>query len=317
MEEQTEATTYPISERKSKIKIDDFGCEAGDGHSLQGFINCLPNILAAKNFRELVKAIAKAHQDQKPVIVMMGAHVIKCGLSPVIISLMKKGIITAVAMNGAAAIHDFEIAMVGETSESVEENLPFGKFGMWEETGLMFNKAIVPDVLDRVPQGMGYCLGKYITIYHASTFPYRKMSLLGNTYWDDIPVTVHVAIGADIVHQHPSAVGAYIGQSSFRDFEIFVTEICKLENGGVVLNFGSAVIMPEIFLKALNLAVNTGHKPKDFVCANFDMIQQYRAIQNVVQRPKLLGATTYSFIGHHEIMIPLLGCAIVDAIQKR
>ena len=301
--------TYPLRERKNKVKISDFASPIAEGCSVRNLLDSLPRILAGNDFRHLVSDIGDAYAKSKPVIAMMGGHVIKCGLAPVIISMMESGIITGVAMNGAASIHDFEIALIGETSEDVGTNIATGKFGMWEETGSLMNAAVK---VDR-QSGMGSALGKKLAELKA---PHLDVSILASAFRLNIPVTVHVAIGTDIIHQHPSADGAVLGETSFIDFRIFVSEVSRLGHGGVLLNFGSAVLMPEVFLKALSVARNLGHDVTEFTTANFDMIQHYRSGENVVKRPTNTGGSGYAITGHHEIMIPLLAHAVMDEIAQ-
>ena len=259
----------------------------------------------------LVDTIVAAHQTQKPVIVMMGGHVIKCGLSPLLIALAKRGVVTGFAFNGASSIHDFEIALIGETSEDVGAYLQTGTFGMWEETGRLMNAAIQRAADTSI--GMGEALGKLLIEINA---PYTDYSLLAAGIHYDVPITVHVAIGTDIIHQHPTANGAAIGEASFTDFRLLTEMITHLEGGGVVLNFGSAVILPEVFLKALTIARNLGHTVSHFTTANFDMQQQYRPMENVVKRPTEMGGQGYTFTGHHELMIPLLVQAVFSRLQR-
>lgn len=300
--------TYPIAERESKVNWTEFAGAVVAGASVQRLIDGLPDILKGKDFKSLVDSIAWARGKGKPVIAMLGGHVIKCGLSPVIVSLVKEKVITAVAMNGAASIHDFEMAMFGCTSENVEENLPAGMFGMWEEIGRFMNEAI-NDGQSVIPlSGTGEALSRYLSMKPAS-------SVLGVCYANHIPVTVHIAIGTDTIHYHWDADGGKIGNSTFIDLKCFYGSVCELGGGGVILNFGSAVLLPEIFLKCLNLAINEGFDVTGMVSANFDMIQHYRGLQNMVKRVELVGGTGYSFTGHHEIMIPLLGYAVLDAIS--
>ena len=303
--------TYPLKERKNKVKVSDFASPASADCSIHDWLMGLPKILAGENFRQLVHAIAIAHINSKSVIVMLGGHVIKCGLSPVLISMMEHGIITGIAMNGAASIHDFEIAITGETSEDVADNIEKGIFGMWEETGSLINQAIKHGQI--IDIGMGQALGEKLIQLQA---PHNNVSLLASAIRLNLPATVHVAVGTDIIHQHPSADGSAIGQTSFTDFRIFVSEIAELD-GGVLLNFGSAVIMPEVFLKALSIARNLGHNVVNFTTANFDMFQHYRPSENIVKRPTSMGGKGYSITGHHEIMIPLLACAVMDEIDKQ
>ena len=303
--------TYPIEERKNKVKVSDFAQPPPANCSVNDLLKKLPKILAGENFRQIVSAIALAHINSKPVIVMLGGHVIKCGLAPVLISMMEQKIITGITMNGAASIHDFEIAFTGETSEDVADNIEKGIFGMWEETGSLINEAIKKGQKKDI--GMGQALGEKLVELNAL---HNDVSLLASAFRLGLPATVHVAIGTDIIHQHPSADGSAIGQTSFTDFRIFVSEIAELE-GGVLLNIGSAVVMPEVFLKALSIARNLGHNVANFTTANFDMIQHYRPNENVVKRPTSMGGKGYSITGHHEIMIPLLACAVMDEINAK
>lgn len=301
--------TYPLRERKNKVKISDFASPISAGRSVRDLLDSLPKILAGNDLRHLVKNIGYAYAKSKPVIAMMGGHVIKCGLAPVIISMMERGIITGIAMNGAASIHDFEIAFIGGTSEDVGTNIATGKFGMWEETGSLMNEAVKTDG----QSGMGSALGKKLTELEA---PHLDVSILASAFRLNIPVTVHIAIGTDIIHQHPSADGATLGEASFTDFRIFASEVSELGHGGVLLNFGSAVLMPEVFLKALSIVRNLGHDVTEFTTANFDMIQHYRPGENIVKRPTNTGGSGYAITGHHEIMIPLLAHAVMDEIAQ-
>ena len=301
-------TTYPLQERINKISVHDFATLPESEINLSAFLESLPKILKAPDFLSLVDDIVAAYQHKKPVIVMMGGHVIKCGLSPLLIALAKLGVITGFAFNGASSIHDFEIALIGETSEDVSAYLQTGKFGMWEETGQLMNTAIQHAADTGI--GMGAALGKQLIEMDA---PYNTYSLLAAGVQHDVPITVHVAIGTDIIHQHPSANGAAIGAASFTDFQLLTALVPDLEGGGVVLNLGSAVILPEVFLKALTIARNLGHTVSHFTAANFDMHQQYRPVENVVKRPTEMGGKGYTFTGHHELMIPLL----VQAIKSR
>ncbi len=300
--------TYPLKERINKVSVHDFARLPESEADISAFLASLPKILKGSDFLALVDAIIAAHQNRKPVIVMMGGHVIKCGLSPLLIALVKRGVITGFAFNGASSIHDFEIALIGETSEDVSAYLQTGQFGMWEETGHLMNTAIQHAADTGI--GMGEALGKQLVEMNA---PYNASSLLATGVQYDIPITVHVAIGTDIIHQHPAANGAAIGEASFTDFRLLTGLVEELEGGGVVLNLGSAVILPEVFLKALTIARNLGHTVSHFTTANFDMNQQYRPVENVVKRPTEMGGKGYTFTGHHELMIPLL----VQAIMTR
>lgn len=304
--EMSSVRTYPLQDRINKVSVQDFATLSELETDLSPFLASLPNILKGQDFLALVDDIVVAHQNKKPVIVMMGGHVIKCGLSPFLIDLAKRGVVTGFAFNGASSIHDFEIALIGETSEDVAAYLQDGKFGMWEETGRLMNEAIQHAADKNI--GMGEALGRHLIEMDAPYNAYSLLSSAGIQY--DVPITVHVAIGTDIIHQHPSANGAAIGAASFTDFRLLTSLVTDLEGGGVVLNLGSAVILPEVFLKALTIARNLGHTVSQFTAANFDMSQQYRPMENVVKRPTEMGGKGYTFTGHHELMIPLLAQAI-------
>jgi len=304
-------TTYPISERENLVNTIQFCEKPKAGVSLWDFYNSLPAMGMSLDFHHLVDAAIEAHKAGKPVMVMMGGHVIKCGCSPAIIALMEAGVITSVAMNGAASIHDFEIAMIGATSEDVGTNVEDGKFGMWEETGRLMNLALVRigDTL-----GMGKALGSYIG---NKFFKWRQYSILLQAYNLEMPITVHVAIGTDIIHQHPSANGAAIGNNAMIDFHKFVDLVCKLEKGSVILNFGSAVIMPEVFLKAVAMARNMGYPVENFTAGNFDMIDHYRPRENILNRANRgHEGMGYHIAGRHEIMIPLFAHCILDKLEN-
>jgi len=297
-----------IKNRKSKVDIKLFARLSGKKSSFTHFYNSLPDILVGSDLKELVKAIVKAKKANKTVIFMLGAHVIKCGLSPLIIDLMKRKVVKAIAINGAGIIHDTEIAMAGKTSEDVDTAIKDGSFGMTEESSCFINAAINKGVNEGL--GIGRALGIAIA---KSKFPHKKFSIL---YWGhklNIPVTVHVAVGTDTIHQHSSCNGASVGEGSLIDFKDFIYSVSRL-NKGVVVNFGSAVILPEVFLKAIGTARNLGHGARNFVAANFDMHKLYRPQQNVVRRPTSTGGKGFNFIGHHEIMIPLLYQAIIEAL---
>lgn len=299
--------TYSISQRKSKVEIDDLAAIFKSGESFKTFFNSLPNILKVTDLKRLVELIVQAQNKGKPVLVMMGAHVIKCGLNPILIDLMRSGIVSGLALNGAGAIHDSELAYWGTTSEDVAEGLANGSFGMARETGEILNDTIA--AAKNSEMGFGEALGKRI----ADESPeFVQYSLLATGYELGVPVTVHVGIGTDIVHQQPNADGAAIGELSLRDFRIFANEVSHLGDGGVVLLFGSSVLLPEVFLKALTVARNLGHPAHNFTTANFDMFMHYRPRVNVVERPVMTGGQGFQFIGHHEIMIPLLAAAIKE-----
>jgi len=293
----------------SKVSKADFAKPPVRKTSFSSFYASLPDILKAKDLRALVNAVLCARKKGKPVIFMAGAHVIKCGLNPVLIELLKKKVITCIALNGAGIIHDFEIAFQGKTSEDVAENLATGRFGMGGETADFLNNAAKVGVM----QGLG--LGNAVAARIAnSKLRFKNLSLLCQAYKYKVPVCVFVAIGTDIIHQHPSFDAALTGEGSLRDFHLLVENVRALNSGGVVLNFGSAVILPEVFLKALNLARNLGNRVRDFTTANFDMIYHYRPSQNVCQRPVSSGGKGYYIIGHHEIMLPLFAQAVIEKI---
>lgn len=300
--------TIRLDTRKCKVSVKDFAHLTRKGSGFKDFYNSLPNILAGNNFKSVVDDIVSAHKNKKMVIFMMGAHVIKCGLSPLVIDLMKRGVVKAVAFNGAGIIHDTEVAMIGRTSEDVGEGIVDGSFGMSEETASFINGAI--NYGFRNGLGIGEALGSRIA---KSKFSCSDLSILAAGYRLGVPVTVHVAIGTDIIHQHPSAVGMAIGEGSLLDFKNFIYSVSKLE-GGVAINIGSAVILPEVFLKAVTVARNLGYKLRKFTTANFDMMSQYRSHQNVITRPTSTGGKGYNIIGHHEIMVPLLYRSIIEKV---
>ena len=299
--------TTSLSERGSKVALSGFATPAHSGASFGHFLASLPDILIGADFRQFARQLARAIQNKKTIAIGIGGHVIKCGLSPVLIDLMKRGYISAIAMNGATAIHDIEIAMHGQTSEDVAQGLRDGSFGMARDTGDFINHTINASSTG----GYGSALGKKIT---DTDLPHRNHSILANAHELDIPTTVHVAIGTDITHQQPGANGEAIGRASFEDFRTFCSVVSTLE-GGAYLNIGSAVILPELFLKALTVARNLGHTVDHFITANFDMIQHYRPRVNVVQRPTMQGGTGYAFTGHHELMIPLLAHALTYLLE--
>ena len=306
--------TISIKGRKSKVTPKDFAKPINAKRaSFKDFANSLPHILIADELRDIVNDIVRARKNNKPVILMMGAHVIKVGLSPLIVDLLELGIITHVAMNSAASIHDVEIAMWGKTSEDVATNLMDGTFGMSKETGDFINLALTKGMKES-DEGYGETLGKKIIAMKARN---RSLSILAKCYELGVPITVHAAIGTDIVHQQATMDGAATGELSYRDFKVLVNSIKNLINGGVVLNFGSAVIMPEVFLKALTVARNLGYKAKGFSTANFDMIRQYRPQMNVVERPTQEFGRGYNFTGHHEIMFPLLAALIKVQLSSK
>lgn len=295
--------------RRSKVQIDRVG-RPFSGGSFRSFLNSLPDILAVKDFKAVVDAIAKARKSGRPVILGMGAHPVKVGLSPLIINLMENNVVTAVAMNGACIVHDFELSFMGHTSEDVDIELCKGTFGMAEETGRELNRAIKSGV--QRGWGIGRSVGEYIT---RSKGQYKELSILAAATRLNIPATVHIAIGTDIIHMHPEADGRAIGEGSMRDFRFFSSVVSDLK-GGVYINLGSAVILPEVFLKAIAVTRNLKYKVKDFTTVNMDFIQHYRARENVLRRPVLSGGRSYALTGHHEIMFPLLAAAVMEKITK-
>ena len=300
--------TYPFHKRKNKVHIADFANTYKPNSTINEFLQSLPNILQAKALQELISKIVKAIKEKSEIIVMMGAHIIKCGLAPILIDLMQRKIITALAFNGAGGIHDYELAMWGATSEDVATSLVDGTFGMVQETGEFMNKAIIYGASHKL--GLGEALGEDLIKRKAS---YENLSLLATAYKLNIPLTIHIAIGTDIIHQHSYANGGAIGSSSYRDFRIFTQKLTNLDENSIILNLGSAVILPEVFLKALTITRNLGYNTYGFTTANFDMIQHYRPTVNVVQRPTLEGqGKGYAFTGHNEIMIPLLAAGILE-----
>ncbi|HSB45354.1 MAG TPA: hypothetical protein VLD60_10100 [Nitrospira sp.] len=306
----TDLKTYPLRKRHSKVRVSDFARPWRRGGSFGQFYRTLPDILAVKTLRAVAKAIATAHCKGRPVIIGIGAHVIKVGLTPILVDLMQQGIVTAVAMNGAGIIHDFELALMGHTSEEVDAEIDAGRFGMAEETGRMLNEAIVRGHRDR--QGLGEAVGHYINRCKGQ-FPNRETSVLATGARLGIPVTVHVAVGTDIIHMHPAADGAAIGATSLLDFRRLAAVVAGME-GGVYLNLGSAVILPEVFLKTVSLGRNLGHSLSNITTVNMDFLSHYRPLTNVVRRPTQKGGKGYALIGHHEIMLPLLVAAVTEEL---
>ena len=298
-------TTVNLLDRPSKVGIGDFARPFNPGAGLEEFIDSLPDILAGKEFKEILALLRIARRKKRGILFALGAHVIKVGLNPVIIRLMKDGWITGLALNGAGIIHDFEIAYCGRTSEDVETRLQSGAFGMAGETGEWLNRAIRNGA--RRGLGLGTAVGRMIS---RSRFPHRSLSLLGTAYELGIPVTVHVAIGTDTIHFHPGASGEALGRTSLADFFLFCALLEKLEGGGVFINVGSAVVLPEVFLKALSYIRNTRGRLEHFTTAVFDFLHQYRPQQNVVSRVTGKKGRGFYFIGHHEIMIPLLAAGL-------
>ncbi|HVL67882.1 MAG TPA: hypothetical protein VM364_11520 [Vicinamibacterales bacterium] len=296
--------TYPLESRRSKARAADFARVAEPSTSIADFIESLPDILAGADFKAVVKALRAAHDAGRGIVWGLGAHVIKTGLSPVVIRLMERGYVSALALNGAGVIHDFELALSGSTSEDVDEALGPGRFGMAEETGTLLNAAIS----DGVGRGLG--LGQAVAARLQALRPaHPHLSLLAAAARLEIPVTVHVAVGTDIVHMHPAADGAAIGEGSLRDFRYFVSAVARLE-GGVYLNCGSAVVLPEVFLKAVALARNQGRSLEGLTTVNIDFMRMYRPHTNVVSRPVAGIGRGYALVGHHEILIPLLAASL-------
>jgi hypothetical protein len=300
--------TYPVADRANKVSLASFASPHSAGSSFSAFLGRLPDFLAVQDFRKIVAAMVGAIQAQRPVVLMMGAHSIKVGLNPVFVDAMRHGIVHAVAFHGAGAIHDFELCYQGETSEDVQRGLNDGSFGMVDETGRRMNAALAAGVSRGL--GAGRALGEAA---RSSGYPNPGLSILATGAELEIPVTVHIAIGTDIIHQHPTTDGAVLGEASYRDFQTFAGVCAQLE-GGVVLNIGSAVIMPEVFLKALTIARNLGHKVEHLTTATFDMSRQYRSMENVQRRPTALGGQGFYLVGHHEIMIPLLFAAVIEEL---
>jgi len=306
-----DVTSYPLRERESKVNIDDFAQAWTPEGSMNSWLTSLPRILAGNDLLEIRERIVRAASSDKTIILAMGAHAIKVGLNPVIIDLLERRIISGLAMNGACIIHDAEVAMAGKTSEDVAAELGNGRFGMAEETGRFLNDAISEGAKKGL--GLGESVGAMLI---RENFPFNRHSLLARAYELGIPITVHVAIGTDIIHFHPNADGASIGKTSHLDFRIFSRLVSELE-GGVYINLGSAVILPEVFLKALSLVRNLGYDVKDFTTVNMDFIRQYRPMTNVVHRPTLEGGKGYSLVGHHEIMFPLLAAAVIEGLAEK
>ncbi len=300
--------TYSIKERFSKVRIEDFAVPINREQSISDFIDSLPGILVGKDFKEFILHYKKAIDDGKPIIWMIGAHVIKCGLSPVLIQLMKNGLISHLAMNGAGAIHDVEVAMWGTTSEDVAAGLEDGSFGMARETAAFINEALSDNLGN--DKGYGESLADNLIQQRA---PNMNLSLLGNAHLLQIPFSFHPALGTEIIHQHPNLDGRAFGEKALLDFRLFTKSITSLCEGAIVVNMGSAVILPEVFLKALTVARNLGYPAYGFYSAVFDMIRHYRPTVNVMQRPTQKAGKGYYFVGHHEIMIPLLAAALLPA----
>lgn len=304
--------TVPVLRRPNKVSAEEFAKPPAKDRSFHAFVASLPDILVARDFRRVVDALVTAARKKRAVVAMLGGHIVKTGLTPLLVSLMERRVITHIAMNGSAAIHDFEIARFGGTSEDVAAGLKDGTFGMADETGREMNEAFIEG--SKHGQGMGESLA---AVLERSSLAHPELSVLLNARRHGVPATVHAAIGAEIIHQHPAANGAAIGDTSHRDFRRLAHSLTELHDGGVVLNLGSAVIMPEVFLKALTIARNLHDgRPQNFVTCDLDMQRHYRPRMNVVQRPTLHSGQGYEITGHHELMIPLLVWAVLDRLPE-
>jgi hypothetical protein len=303
--------TYPLSERKSKVTRSAFARAHRRGSSAAEWLQSLPRILAGETLRGVVGDVSRARAQKKPILWGIGAHVLKVGLSPLLIDLMRRGYLTGLAMNGAGIVHDFELALAGHTSEDVAAGLGQGAFGMARETGEEINRAI--SLGDEDGLGIGAAIGRYL---EARRPPHLDVSLLATAWRLGLPATVHVALGTDIVHMHPACDPAAIGRATHLDFRIFAAQVARLGGGGVYLNVGSAVLLPEVFLKAVTLARNLGHALRDFATVNLDFIQSYRPQANVVSRPTQGVGRGYSLTGHHELLLPLLAAALIEGVWR-
>jgi hypothetical protein len=313
--------TYPLASRKSKVNVAGFAKPPAANVSISKFLDALPNFLAAEDLRQLLGAVQRARAGKKGILWGIGGHVIKVGLGPVLIDLIERGFISGIAMNGAALIHDFEIAIAGNTSEDVDAGISAGQFGMARETGEQLNE--IAKNAARSSLGYGEAAGQFLTS-SAANVRYVSSSVLAAAYRRRIPVTVHLAIGADIPHMHPAADGAALGTATYRDFRLFCALVKSMHPGGVYMNWGSAVLLPEIFLKAVSVVRNLGVPLRPITTANFDFIQHYRPLQNVVKRPTLSAAKHhgveskgYAITGHHELLMPLVAAALASGWPKR
>ncbi|MGQ9454514.1 MAG: hypothetical protein ACUVRS_07250 [Armatimonadota bacterium] len=306
----TQLATISIRERESTVSVEQFAKTPGAGCSASELLNSLPDILAGRTLRAVIDRIVNAHKNRKPVVLATGAHVIKCGLSPIIIKLLRENIITAVAMNGAGAIHESEIALFGKTSEKVEDGLRSGTFGTTRETAEFVNRCAVRAYNEQL--GFGESLGKNLI---ESSAPHADKSILAMSYELGVPATIHVSLGCDVVHIHPNADGAAIGECSLRDFRILTHAMRDLGNGGVLLNVGSAVVLPEVILKSLATLTNLGYDLAGATTVNLDFIQHYRSNKQVVERIRKIGGEGFSLTGHHEIMVPLIACGVIDMMS--
>lgn len=298
-----------VAERPTRVSVADYA-KPLDPAAARAVLAALPDQLAARSLREVVSRVAAAHRARRPVVVMIGGHVIKSGVPPCLVEMLERGVVTHLAMNGSAAIHDVEIARIGRTSEDVDANLQTGTFGMVDETGDFMNAAMAEGA--RRGEGLGECWGRALTEEHP---PHERVSLLATAYRLGVPATVHVAIGTDTVHHHPRCDGAALGATTLRDFRILAATLAEAA-GAVVINLGSAVLMPEVFLKALAVARNLGASLEGLTTANFDQIQHYRPRVNVVERPtRATGSRGFAITGHHEILVPLFAAAVLAAIE--
>jgi hypothetical protein len=298
--------TYPLDARRSKTHVSNFLRPVAPGSSIAAFVDSLPGLLASGDFKTVVRNILEAKRNQGGILWGLGGHVIKTGVGPALIQLMERGFVSAIAANGAAMIHDFEIGLVGATSEDVDEAIGPGRFGMADETGRILNELMTQGAADGL--GIGQSVGRYLK---KTPPPFADVSVLAAAARLDIPVTIHVAIGTDIIHMHPSASGAAVGEAAFRDFRYFVTNVSRLERG-VYMNCGSAVVLPEVFLKAIALSRNRGIRFAELTTVNLDFMRMYRAMTNVVARPTVTSGRGYTLVGHHEIMIPLLAATLLE-----
>jgi hypothetical protein len=302
--------TYNLTERHSKVRYQDFGRPWERGGSLREFLDRLPHLLGGAVLRNVADAWLRAYREGRQVLLGMGAHPLKVGLSPVLVDLLKRGLLTGVAMNGAGIIHDAEIAMVGRTSEDVDQDLGCGRFGMARETAEFLNAAISWGAKEGL--GLGEAVGRRLK---EAKFPYSGLSVICAATELEVPVTVHVAVGTDIVHLHPSVDPEALGATTHQDFRIFAALVSRLAEG-LYINLGSAVIMPEVFLKALTLARNLGHSVSPLTTVNLDFIQHYRPLTNVVRRPTAGAGKGYALTGHHELLFPLLAAAVVEGLEE-
>lgn len=308
----TRLRTVPFRGRQNKVDASLMASPPGADRSFHAFLESLPDVLAARDLRAILAHVAKAAREERGVVLLLGGHVVKVGLGPLVLRWIERGIVTHVAMNGAAAIHDFELAAFGGTSEDVEAGLEDGTFGMVEETGAAMNEATIGAAAD----GLGYGAGLARALAARPALPGAAASILLGCRTHGVPVTVHTTIGAEINHQHPSVDGAALGETSLRDFRTLAGSLPGIHGGGAVLNWGSAVVMPEVFLKALAVARNLGAgRPTDFLAADFDMIRQYRPRMNVVERPTRGSGVGYQLTGHHELLLPLLVWGVLDALD--